>query len=198
MVEIITGGGDLHQETCEATGLPRPLAKTLNFAIVYGAGPKKLMFSLGLSYEEAKAAIAKFNTRWPGVPKLISVLTETYNERGYIRTIAGRRLSPDSPHKLLNYRIQGSAAEIMKRAIVNIYHYQQTNPGIKSHMVSVVHDEIIIDAALSEVGQLHKDIPLLMRTDDEIHKIVPLEVECAISLESWADKMEWDTHVGVF
>lgn len=177
--------------------------KTFFLMILYGAGPKKISAELGMPYAEAKQYYIDFHNAWPQV-RMISnppprkpypsyepgAIERVLKRRGYIQTIAGRRLAPGmwEEHKMLNKLIQGSAAEVMKRALIRVWKAQQK--WDYAHMVLTVHDSILFDALEAELTMLHEEVPKLM-DEPKINDIIPVVVEMKVSDTSWADAKEY-------
>lgn len=162
-------------------------------SLMYGGGATTIMEQFGLPYKEAKGVVKSFNKAWPQIGWLQESLLESHKRKGYIKTPWGRHLhmEPYGEHKLLNKLIQGSAAHLMKRALIKVDHALGSKPEIRSHMVSVIHDEIMFDGPEDELPLLHYMIPSLMG-DEIIERILPLGVDHEVSLTSWADKMDYD------
>lgn len=117
---------DFHQVVAELTGLPRKDAKNVNFGIAYGQGRDLLASSLGLSLDEAEAFLRTYHSRAPFIKKLADQVKAKVEATGFVKTLLGRRrrFTADEKgryeftHKSLNALIQGSAADIMKLAMV--------------------------------------------------------------------------------
>lgn len=183
----------------------RQVGKTLNFLMVYGGGVKKLMTMLAdkgypLEYPEARKLWDAYHEARPGMRKLTNppnfrgqqlgapgALELTMQQRGYVKTIAGRHLRPESGHKVLNAICQGSAAELMRMAMVKVHRWQAENPELESHPVLSVHDDLLFDVRESELQYLASSIPNLM-THEPIEQVVPIVVDLEVSRASWADK----------
>lgn len=199
MVEAIRGGLDLHTESARAalgiydrelTDEERQVGKVINFSIVYGGGAPTLMRQLGISYQEARAMLEAFHARWPGIGLVQQQIRARIAERGYITTLWGRHLHPESDHKALNALVQGCAADLMKAAVVKVDEWSRLQIML-SHPVSVIHDELILDAMTNEVAMLAAEIPRLM-ADDTIGAVIPVEVDVEISWTTWADKAPYE------
>jgi len=203
MASAIWDGKDLHTESAMAAlGLPsvtdeqRQVGKTLNFSMVYGGGRPTLMKQLGISFEEAGQLLRKFHARWPGIQLVQNVISEqiaartTPDEPGYITTLWGRHLHPESDHKALNALVQGCAADLMRAALVKVHRHLDSNL-MASHLVNQVHDELQIDAVASEIPYLVEVVPRLM-DHPPVSEIVPIGTDCEISFSTWADKQAYD------
>jgi len=137
-------------------------------------------------YLEARQLLNRFHHARPGVRLLSNQVSHVLNERGWIETPWGRRLHPETDHKALNALIQGSAADLMKDAIVKVSSYLRDDEA-SGHLVATIHDEIIIDGHDEWLGYLATSIPTLMDSD-KFNEVVPVEVEINIARGSWANK----------
>ena len=168
----------------ELTDEERQTGKVLFLSLMYGGGIGTVMRQFGVSAAEAKRRVEQFHRAWPGVRLLQSAIERRLSERGYITTLYGRHLHPESPHKAINALIQGCAADIMRAALIEV---ASGLAPFRSHMVSVVHDEIIIDAAQDEIPELVEFVPQWMDCK-RVSEIVPINVDVEISPTTWADK----------
>lgn len=166
----------------------RQVGKTIFLAMCYGGGAPTLMRNLGIEYQEARDILDTFHENLPGVNALKVSLEATMQERGYIKTLYGRHLRPLEDRKAINALIQGCAADVMKAALIRIY---TGMGGMQSHMVSVVHDEVQIDADASEIEALMERVPAWM-IEPQVDPIVPILVDREISYTTWADKVPYD------
>lgn len=117
---------------------------------------------------------------------MADTITRRLGERGYITTLWGRHLHPHSGHVALNALVQGCAADLMKWACIQIHRWLQEKK-LKSHLVNVVHDEVIMDAVFKELPILAENVPDLM-TYKMIADVVPIRPEPDVSYTTWADK----------
>jgi DNA polymerase I len=143
--------------------------------------------------QEAKNIVETFHWNWPAVKALQEKVIATHARRGYLTTPWGRHLHGEEhgEHKLLNKLIQGSAADLMKAALLKVDAWLQEHPEIESRMVSVVHDEIIFDGPEHEIPILHEVIPDLMRFDF-LHSVIPIDVDHEVSVTNWGEKMSYE------
>lgn len=196
MADVIKAGEDLHtQSAIGALQLTRPptdeerqVGKTLNFSIVYGGGCPTLMRQLGITYQEARAILDAYHARWPGIGLVQHTINTRLEERGYITTLWGRHLHPESEHKALNALVQGCAADLMKSALVNVHRELE---DYQAHLVSVIHDELIIDSPLSEVDELAQKVPGWM-IDERVNLVVPIGVDVEWTTTNWAEKRPYE------
>lgn len=201
MADAIKAGKDLHSEsTIGALGLDRQptederqVGKTLNFSLVYGGGTPTIMRQLDVDFPAARKMLDKFHRRWPGIAIVQSAIDSRIAERGFITTLFGRELHPESQHKRLNALVQGCAADLMRNALVTVDD-QLRERGLGTHLVNVVHDEIQLDAREDEVEALATLVPQWMDYE-EVSSVVPIGTSCEISRTTWADKEKYDNRV---
>jgi DNA polymerase I-like protein with 3'-5' exonuclease and polymerase domains len=179
--EYNEGDADFHQAVAEMADIDRKDAKTINLGLMYGMGKNKLMAELGLLVEQAEKLLKKYHERAPFVKQLIDAVSRRAQERGRIRTIGGRichfdlwepasfgihkplphadALAEHGPgikraftYKALNRLIQGSAADMTKISMVNLY-----KEGIVPHIQ--IHDEL--DVSVENPKQAEKIIEVM-------------------------------------
>ena len=211
MAEVFARGEDLHAASAaailgksleELLDDERQVGKTYNFLTIYGGGPGKAARSLGIPFETAKEQQDQFHASWPAIKKLHNpprfngtyargqqpgLIQRRLKERGYITTLWGGHLHPRSPHMALNALVQGCAADLMRASLVRV-HREIRELGLASHLVNVVHDEMILDCLDSELSVLVPVIERAMCDWPDIVNYVPVEVDVAVSHTSWADK----------
>jgi len=201
--EYNQGDADFHQAVAEMADIDRKDAKTINLGLMYGMGKNKLMAELGLLVEQAEKLLKKYHERAPFVKQLIDAVSRRAQERGRIRTIGGRichfdlwepasfgihkplphadALAEHGPgikraftYKALNRLIQGSAADMTKISMVNLY-----KEGIVPHIQ--IHDEL--DVSVEDPKQAEKIIEVM-------EQAVKLEVPNKVDYEkgkNWGD-----------
>ena len=192
----INAGADPHLVTAQGlysseriTDDQRQVGKTLNFSIIYGGGAPTIMRQLGVEYKEAKRLLKAYHETRPGIALLNEQISETLDTRGYMSNLYGRRLHVDEHHKALNALIQGSAADLMRDSVVRVDKFLSTK--FASHIVNIVHDEIIIDADKNEVNHIVTHVPLLMG-NKTVEQFVRISTDCEISYTNWAEKEEYN------
>ena len=192
----INNGSDPHTITAqglynksEITQEQRQVGKTLNFSIIYGGGTKTIMLHFGVPFKESRLLLNAYHDTRPGIKLLNARIATTLQQKGYITNLYGRRLHVDTEHKALNALIQGSAADLMRDSVVKVDKFLTATHA--SHIVNIVHDEIIVDADKSECNVLSKMIPNLMG-NTTIEKFVAIGTDCEISYTNWADKEEYN------
>lgn len=176
---------------------------------LYSAGPKKIAAETGMSYKDALAFYKQFHAGLPWIKQLSNprpkpgsraehfwepgLVERIYSKRGYLKTPHGRHLHAEQfgEHKLLNKLIQGSAADLMKAALVRVDEWLGYRPDLESRMVSVIHDEIIFDGPEHELPVLHEHVPELMR-EDFLTAVIPIDVDHEVSTTNWAEKIGYE------
>jgi len=145
--------------------LQRSRAKAVNFGIIYGISDFGLSRDIGVPKKEAKAYIDTYFERYPGVKRFMEDVVAFAKVTGYVTTIMGRkRYIPEINSRnaiqrafgariALNTPMQGSAADIIKKAMLDV-HNSLESKGLKSKLIMQVHDELIIEAPLDEVEQV--------------------------------------------
>ncbi len=170
LIAAFEHGEDIHSATAaklfnkslaEVTSEERRRAKTANFGIIYGVSAFGLSQRLEIPRKEAKEIIDGYFASYPGVKKYMDNVVEKAKEEGFVSTIFGRRryLNDISSHNAIarglaernavNAPIQGSAADIMKIAMINV-HRRFAAEGIRSRVILQVHDELVVDMLRSE------------------------------------------------
>ena len=204
LVEAFARGEDIHARTAmEIFGVPREMvtsemrrvAKTINFGIVYGMSPYGLAKELKIGRREAAAFIERYFERYPGVRDYMQQIVAEARERGYVATIFGRkRYLPDinSPNRAarefaertaINTPIQGSAADIIKLAMIEI-HRSIKKEEMPAKMILQVHDELLFEIPEPQVEDVARRIVELMETVVKLR--VPLKVNVSWG-KSWAE-----------
>ncbi len=195
MIEAFKNGEDIHASTAskvfnvpleEVTREQRSNAKTVNFGIIYGVSAFGLSNQTDLSRSEAKDLIDTYYKTYPKLRNYISEQINFARENGYVQTVLGRRrylkdingsnaiVRGAAERNAVNAPIQGSAADIIKIAMINI-HKKLVEENYKSKMLLQVHDELVFDVYNPEM----EAIKTMIKTEMEnAHKLsVPLEVE---------------------
>ncbi|AKP66770.1 DNA polymerase I [Companilactobacillus ginsenosidimutans] len=174
--------------TDEVTPDMRRKAKATNFGIVYGISDYGLSQNIGITRKEAAQFIENYFEQYPGVKKYMDDIVKFARENGYVETIMHRRrYLPDIHAKnfalrnfaqrtAMNTPIQGSAADIIKVAMINMQKKLQ-ELDLKANLLLQVHDEMIFEAPKSEIETLEKLVPSVM--DSAVKLDVPLKVESA-------------------
>ncbi|MBO7268404.1 MAG: DNA polymerase I, partial [Bacteroidales bacterium] len=171
----------------EVTKEQRSRAKTANFGIIYGISAFGLSQRLGMTRTDSKNLIEEYFKSYPKVKEYMNNMIAMAKENGYVETIYGRkRFLPDinsrnavvrsfSERNAINAPLQGSAADIIKVAMINIYR-RLAAEGLQSKMVLQVHEELVFDTAASEVEQICTIVTSEM--ENVIKLSIPLLAEC--------------------
>ena len=187
LIQSVNDGLDLHQTIATMVGITRKRAKTLSFAILYGAGIEKLALMLGVSYSEAASMREKYFAKLPMVKKLIANVTFSGKNRGFIWNHFGRKLnlkSYDFAYALPNHLIQGSSADSCKFAMNKLDDFLMDK---KSKMLLQIHDEILFEMPREEF-HLIQEFKKIMESVYVPRNGLPLTVEVAHSWKSWAHR----------
>ena len=204
MIEAFLQNQDIHRSTAakvfnvdiqSVTREQRSHAKTVNFGIIYGVSAFGLSNQTELSRSESKELIDTYYQTYPQLKVFIDKQIHFARENGYVETILGRRrYLPDinsrnqvvrgaAERNAVNAPIQGSAADIIKIAMINIYNLLKDNK-LKTKMLLQVHDELIFDVPKNELDFVK---PLIKKTMEEAYQFaVPLVVDLGIG-KNWLE-----------
>ena len=204
MINAFRNNEDIHAVTAsQVLGIPledvtkeqRSSAKAVNFGIVYGIGEYSLAQDLHISVKEAKAYIESYLEKYHGVRNYMESIKEQAKKDGYVKTMLNRiRYIPElkSPNYnirqfgervALNTPIQGTAADIIKLAMVRVDN-RLINEGLKSKLILQVHDELIVEAHKDEVDKVKQILSEEMQNAMKLN--VPLKVDMSTG-HSWYD-----------
>ena len=174
LLSAFVGGQDVHRATAaEVFGLPpdqvdanqRRAAKAINFGLMYGMGAFGLARQLGIARNEANEYIARYFARYPGVRQFMDDIREQAHRDGYVETVFGRRLYLDdirarnpnlragAERAAINAPMQGTAADIIKRAMITVDAW--LGDRADARMLMQVHDELVLEVredAIAEIG----------------------------------------------
>lgn len=196
--------GDIHTRTAmelfntDEAGVTvemRRAAKTVNFGVVYGISAYGLSESIGVTIEDAGLYIENFFQRHPGVRNFSETITEEALKLGYVRTLFGRkRQIPELRSSNLQQRqlgerlamntpIQGTAADVIKKAMINIYERLHSE-GLKSRMILQVHDELVFEVIEDELEAMSELVRHEM--ENAVSLDVPIKVDVG-SGKNWAE-----------
>jgi len=196
LADEINRGADPHLVTAQGlyrreniSDEERQVGKTLNFSIIYGGGTPTIMRQLDVPFKEARRLLKAYHDTRPGIKRLVQTIDTTLDKRGYIQSLYGRRLHVLEPHKALNALIQGSAADLMRHSVVRVNELLYDN--YTSHIVNIVHDEIMLDVDRNEIVTLVNTIPTLMG-NKTVEEFVSIDTDCEISYTNWAEKEEYN------
>ena len=202
MLSAFTNKEDIHSSTAakvygveidQVSREQRSNAKMVNFGIIYGISAFGLSQRLGIKRGEAKEIIDNYFLQYPKVKSYMDKSIENAREKGFVETIMGRkRFLKDinsrnavvrgyAERNAINAPIQGSAADIIKKAMIEV-HEAMSQANLKSKMLLQVHDELVFDVHLSELETVQKLVKSKMEGALEIS--VPLEIDMGTG-ENW-------------
>lgn len=173
----------------------RRQAKAVNFGIVYGISDYGLSQNLGITRKEAKQFIERYFKSYPGVEQYMQDIVQEAKHQGFVTTLMKRRrYLPDLTNRNFNLRsfaertamntpIQGSAADIIKKAMIDLSE-RLAEENLQANLLLQVHDELILEAPEEEIEKLIKIVPEVMENTVQLE--VPLKVDYSYG-ESWFD-----------
>jgi len=178
LLDAFAHGLDIHRATAaevagkkieEVTDEERRNAKAINFGLIYGMSAFGLAKQLGIPRGEAQAYIDLYFDRYPGVKRYMESTRASAAEKGYVETLFGRRLYLPEIHSrngamrqaaertAINAPMQGSAADIIKMAMIDLHHWLQSS-HLDALMIMQVHDELVFEVAEKDVDELVKQV----------------------------------------
>ncbi len=193
LIQAFKKGKDIHTATAselfsvseeEVTDEQRRVAKTVNFGISYGISPFGLSESIKIPYEKAEEIIEIYFLRYPGIRTFIEKAKAFAREKGYVRTLFGRIrpipeimssnlfLRSQAERMAVNAVVQGTAADIIKMAMVKI-HKKLKEEGLSSRIILQIHDEIVLEIDKKELEKVKEIVSYEMK---DFPLKVPLEV----------------------
>lgn len=182
LIDAFKKGMDIHNITASGVfGVPqkevdesmRRQAKIINFGIIYGISPFGLKKQLGCSQQEAEKYIQKYFHRYEGIKEYMQKTKEYAKTNGFVRTIYGRycflpNINSPNPNirayaerTAINAPIQGSAADIMKIAMIRVFNLLKQN-NLKSKIIMQIHDELVLECPEEEVDSVYKILKIGM------------------------------------
>ena len=206
MCEAFKTGKDIHSATAakvfnveekDVTKEMRYKAKSVNFGIIYGQGAFGLAENLGISRSEAKEIIDNYKKQFPNIQKYMDDTIHFAQEHGYVQTLMGRKrwlkdinsanftVRAFAERNAINSPIQGSAADMIKLAMIKI-HAEFSKQNFKSKMLLQVHDELVFDAHKSEIEIIKPIILNCMQTALALPNDVPTDAELGMG-DNWLE-----------
>jgi DNA polymerase-1 len=204
-IHTLVAGQVFGVQPSEVTSSMRRSAKAVNFGVIYGQSPFGLAKGLGISQEEAATFIDGYFATYRGVAEFMLRTLDECRRKGFVSTILGRRraiqgvrpidqltLGTDHPSRkplnlpertAVNSVIQGSAADLIKLAMIAIYHHLRSEP-LEAKMILQIHDELVFEVAPDDIDKLAELVQHEMRSVMQLR--VPLKVDVKTGY-NWAD-----------
>jgi len=204
MIEAFKNGRDIHATTAatinkvpleEVTSEMRSMAKSANFGIIYGISAYGLSQNLNIPRKEAADFIDNYFKEFPAVKKYMDKVVNDARDNGYVSTILGRKrylrdinsrnqtMRGGAERNAINAPIQGTAADIIKIAMINIHKWMREN-NVDSKMIMQVHDELVFEVPVSELELMQSQVEKLMKEASTLG--VPMEVGMGYG-ENWLE-----------
>ena len=198
LLEAFNAGQDIHRATAAevfsvepeaVTTDQRRSAKAINFGLIYGMSAFGLARQLGINRKQAAEYIELYFARYPGVQNYMNNIRTTAAENGFVETICGRRLYlPEinsrngmrrqaAERTAINAPMQGTAADIIKRAMISVDRWLQSS-DLQSRMIMQVHDELVLEVPESELEIVKQG--LIERMESAAELLVPLVVDVGV------------------
>jgi len=210
MIAAFKSGEDIHTKTAsEIWGIKpegvtpeiRRAAKTINFGVTYGMGPHGLAQSAGISFEEAKEFIDRYFTLYRGIKNFLEKTINKTRELGYVETLFGRRrylpeinsgvpqIRNTAERMAINMPIQGTAADLMKMAMIKLHKNIKTYEHKNIKMIMQVHDELIFEV---EKDFVKNAVEIIKEKMENVYKLkVPIEVEIEVG-DNWGEMKKYE------
>lgn len=195
LMDAFRNGEDIHASVAEELGVERSVAKAVNFGVIYGQTAWGLAASLRISKEEAFEFIDSYFERYPGVQAFVDATLEETRNTGFAKTILGRRReitgvrskryrNLNLPERTaVNTVIQGSAADLIKKAMIDVYDALKSS-DLTARMLLQIHDELVFEAPAEETEPLIELAVSHMETALQLD--VPIVVDRKVG-ENWYD-----------
>ncbi|NNJ18406.1 DNA polymerase I [Pseudomonas putida CSV86] len=198
LMNAFRNGLDVHTATAaevfnvaldQVTSDQRRSAKAINFGLIYGMGAKKLGKDIGVETKQAKAYIDAYFARYPGVRQYMESTRKLAAEQGFVETLFGRRLylpainssrpmeRAGAERTAINAPMQGTAADIIKRAMVAVDNWLESS-GLDARVILQVHDELVLEVREDLVEQVREEIRPYMSNAAQLD--VPLVVDVGV------------------
>ena len=183
--------GDIHQVNADKIGISRKLVKTVTYAFLYGAGDEKIghsydkLLSSQAAKKKGKEIRAAYIDAIDGLDQLLAGIKKA-SERGYLKAIDGRKIAVDSPHKALNYCLQGNSAILAKRwMLISNDNIKQLN--LTAHQLGFIHDELQYECPESESSTLCESLVLASCQAGESYNLrVRIDAEAKVGRD-WSE-----------
>lgn len=199
LIAAFTAGDDVHRATASevfgvaldaVTNEQRRMAKVINFGLIYGMSAFGLAKNLGIDRTSAKRYTDEYFARYPGVARYMETARREAVEKGFVRTIWGRRLwipelkSPNAQVRAaaeraaINAPVQGSAADVIKRAMIAVDAWIRKEK-LKTRLILQVHDELVFEVPEDEIDRVKEAVPRLMA--EVAHFEIPLLTQVGVA-----------------
>jgi DNA polymerase-1 len=203
MIEAFKSGQDIHARTAaEIFAVPlnkvskeqRRLAKVVNFGILYGMSPYGLSQALSIEQDQAAKYIERYFSIHSGIKDYCNRMIDLARDQGYVETLFGFRrylqniaspnrfVSESEERIAINSPVQGTAAEILKLAMIRLSAELKNKSGVK--LLLTVHDELVVEAPEHDAKRIAEIIKDVM--ENVVHLAIPIEVETGIG-NNWAE-----------
>jgi len=192
LVQILRAGGDVHQNTADSLRITRLVAKRVFFGLLYGIGGELLAKQLGISVSRCWQIINNFKEKYATMSEWMDELKTTALNDGYITTPFGRRqqIDPDKAYRAVNYDIQGTAADILKRSKIRI-HTALKQTGLDAHIILPIHDEVLLQVRKGVSLQRVDDLVVrCMQENPELNMPVRIPVSISAITTNWHEKQK--------
>lgn len=208
MIAAFRDGVDIHKRTAanihgvpleEVTDEMRYAAKAINFGIIYGQGPFGLSQVADISLDEARDFIDKYFAIHRPIEKYLEEMKQMARDKGYVQTLFGRRryipeinstvavVRSAAERIAINMPIQGTAADILKFAMIDLHnHIQKNYQPEEVKMILTVHDELVFEVRDDIVAAFSKEVDKLMENPRQIRLDVPIKVETEVG-QNWGE-----------
>ena len=194
-IHRVTASEVLGKPLEEVTDAERSHAKATNFGLMYGMGAFGLARQTNMTSAEAKSYIERYFTKYPAIKSLMDKIVDEAVEQGYVTTLLGNHVVINginntglgrrmAERAAINAPMQGSAADIIKKAMVEVMAYIQTLPADSVHMTLQVHDELVFEVKEEILEEFCAQVKTIM--EQVVTLSVPLEVGIGVG-KSWAD-----------
>jgi DNA polymerase-1 len=201
LLEAFRNNEDIHKSTaaeifgCDLDSVSqeqRRYAKVINFGLIYGMSVFGLSKSLGIERSAASNYIETYFARYPGVKRYMEEAKLFAKDKGYVETFFGRRLwVPEinssngirraaAERAAINAPMQGTAADLIKLAMIAVDQWLTQNTHLKTMMIMQVHDELVFEVPQDEINILQKELPVLMEGVANLD--IPLIVDIGVGL----------------
>lgn len=194
LIDIILSGQDFHSRTAELNNIDRYQAKTINFQVDYGSGPKKLAEALKIPFGAAKAMLTKYWKTFSGKDKLFKKCMQQAEEAGYLRLYNGRcrhYQANSRTYSAMNFLAQGTVGAIMCEKTVSVH--KKLCSTYDMFLLLQVHDQFIIEVRTEQLAEV---LPLLKAEMEDIKfekgaiPTVPMKVDISYG-HSWGNLTDW-------